>query len=701
MSLWGRLTEMAEKANDAIVENIAPLLDSEEEYYSDGEERSFSDEDSDYLLDEAEAVENELELRQKEKKLLSVMTKFEEAISSLDTDLTKVRSNKVKKENIHNNETVQPQTPPLVVVKDVDESKSTSNNDAHNNNKKKKNNDTRISGDNTKNVIIKEEEKDYYGKNISIKETENNIENNDTIPLLPAPSKEISIPESVNSSKLSSNNNYNKEDQVISTKTETINAKKFSNNEKSTKKNMEYISSPSVNNNNNNNNYNNKQNNIVHQESNPPSSISKRPAVVNEKIDTHQPKQPTSVKETVVQKKIIHQPPPLQQNVSTTPNSPPLTKQKLKHAEETAKTAIIAQERMANRCADAEALVDTLGSQVQRLNAKVLKKMETEKALNQQLSRSNQRIDELKVEIENLQNTLIEKERDTVEAKGRAENYGKELRRARQELDNTKQINNENFTSTNDEILTLQERVSSLEITEQKYHTIEADLSSCKADLNMKTEDLIRANEELDNLRGVLEGFSEELSETKLKCANEISRIQDITKNEIETSTKQYRNAEKLWKDKLNSVSEQNRILTERLKEKEATLTKTFVEHAKLKRALDRAAENLSLSQDEELVDRRLVNKLLTTYLDRSQQFNSEILTLMSNILGFTEEQKIKIGQARKRRGTNTTNVTSWLVNGNDNNANNNKKKIAIKVDPNKTNLSELWKSYLVDSDDD
>ena len=35
MSLWGRLTEMAEKANDAIVDNIAPLLDdSDEEYYS-------------------------------------------------------------------------------------------------------------------------------------------------------------------------------------------------------------------------------------------------------------------------------------------------------------------------------------------------------------------------------------------------------------------------------------------------------------------------------------------------------------------------------------------------------------------------------------------------------------------------------------------------------------------------------------------
>ena len=29
------------------------------------------------------------------------------------------------------------------------------------------------------------------------------------------------------------------------------------------------------------------------------------------------------------------------------------------------------------------------------------------------------------------------------------------------------------------------------------------------------------------------------------------------------------------------------------------------------------------------------------------------------------------------------------------------KKKVPIKVDPNKTNLSELWKSYLIESDED
>ena len=79
-------------------------------------------------------------------------------------------------------------------------------------------------------------------------------------------------------------------------------------------------------------------------------------------------------------------------------------------------------------------------------------------------------------------------------------------------------------------MLTLQERISSLEIMEQKFHTMEADLSSCKADLVMKSEDLNRTTEELDTLRGVLEGFGEELSSTKRKCADEILKIQETTK---------------------------------------------------------------------------------------------------------------------------------------------------------------------------
>ena len=158
------------------------------------------------------------------------------------------------------------------------------------------------------------------------------------------------------------------------------------------------------------------------------------------------------------------------------------------------------------------------------------------------------------------------------------------------------------------------------------------------------------------------------------------------------------RNADKLWDTKYNNEIEKNIMLAKKLKENEDTLRKSVAEQAKLKRALDRAAENLSLSHDEELVDRRLVNKLLTTYLDGSQKFDSEVLTLMANILGFTEEQKSKVLKSREIRGQN---VSYWLNVGITSANSAKKKKVPIKVDPNKTNLSELWKSYLIESDED
>ena len=198
---------------------------------------------------------------------------------------------------------------------------------------------------------------------------------------------------------------------------------------------------------------------------------------------------------------------------------------------------------MANRCAHAEAIADELQSHIHRLKRQLVTDTDVNNNSKQQLSRANQRIDELKIEIENLNRIIVEKDRDMMEAKSRAEDYGKELRRTVQELDNTNQINSKNSHDVNNEMLTLQERISSLEIMEQKFHTMEADLSSCKADLVMKSEDLNRTTEELDTLRGVLEGFGEELSSTKRKCADEILKIQETKKKEIERSVSQMRNA--------------------------------------------------------------------------------------------------------------------------------------------------------------
>ena len=61
---------------------------------------------------------------------------------------------------------------------------------------------------------------------------------------------------------------------------------------------------------------------------------------------------------------------------------------------------------------------------------------------------------------------------------------------------------------------------------------MEADLSSCKADLVMKSEDLNRTTEELDTLRGVLEGFGEELSSETKMCRRNIENTRDNKKTD-------------------------------------------------------------------------------------------------------------------------------------------------------------------------
>ena len=63
-------------------------------------------------------------------------------------------------------------------------------------------------------------------------------------------------------------------------------------------------------------------------------------------------------------------------------------------------------------------------------------------------------------------------------------------------------------------------------------------------------------------------------------------------------------------------------------------------ENTMLKRALEETVKKLTAlnSDSSSLVDRRVVVKLLVTYIERRQ--SREVLTLMSRMLGFTEEEQ-------------------------------------------------------------
>ena len=658
---------MAEKANDAIVDNIAPLLDdSDEEYYSDGEERSFGeDEDSDGFVDDASdfnaGPQDHKDILDTKGVQLEPSFTPEEGSPVLQKCLSEERTSKLIETSGRIAQEAGNLEVSMEVSSKVDQTISQLNSDTHVSEKGK--------------VLANEQTPFPHNLNSESVEVKDDAEVDTPVEVLSSPLE--SVQGSQNLSDVSFMESSKMETKRI-TPTHDGGARANPIGDRQ----LNNISSDAT-------DHSEDKAAVTENRHN----VSEVTTLIN---DITLPKR-EQLQSVVPEPTSRHSSSPKQLEI-TTPKSPPLTKQRLKHAQETAKTAIIAQERMANRCARAEATVDELQSRIHRLERQLVTDTDVNNNSKQQLSRANQRIDELKIEIENLNRIIVEKDRDMMEAKSRAEDYGKELRRTIQELDNTNQINSKNSHDVNNEMLTLQERISSLEIMEQKFHTMEADLSSCKADLVMKSEDLNRTTEELDTLRGVLEGFGEELSSTKRKCADEILKIQETTKKEIERSVSQMRNADKLWDTKYNNEIEKNIMLAKKLKENEDTLRKSVAEQAKLKRALDRAAENLSLSHDEELVDRRLVNKLLTTYLDGSQKFDSEVLTLMANILGFTEEQKSKVLKSREIRGQN---MSYWLNVGITSTSSAKKRKVPVKVDPNKTNLSELWKSYLIESDED
>ncbi|KMS64891.1 hypothetical protein BVRB_041600, partial [Beta vulgaris subsp. vulgaris] len=62
-------------------------------------------------------------------------------------------------------------------------------------------------------------------------------------------------------------------------------------------------------------------------------------------------------------------------------------------------------------------------------------------------------------------------------------------------------------------------------------------------------------------------------------------------------------------------------------------------DNAALRHAMQQTMDRIkTFSSDENLVDRRIVNKLLVTYLERKA--SAEVINLMIKMLGFTEEQK-------------------------------------------------------------
>ncbi|KAI4355124.1 hypothetical protein L6164_003927 [Bauhinia variegata] len=167
-------------------------------------------------------------------------------------------------------------------------------------------------------------------------------------------------------------------------------------------------------------------------------------------------------------------------------------------------------------------------------------------------------------------------------------------------------------------------------------------LANCMSTIDAKNIELLNLQTALGHNYALIEAkenLEEELARAReesaklsqlLKDADQRADISRGEKEEILAKLSQSEKAQSEWRSRVSKLEEDN---------------------AKLRRALEQSMTRLNrMSVDSDfLVDRRIVIKLLVTYFQRNH--SKEVLDLMVRMLGFSDEDKQRIGVAQQGAG--------------------------------------------------
>ncbi|XP_024996164.1 golgin candidate 4 isoform X3 [Cynara cardunculus var. scolymus] len=180
----------------------------------------------------------------------------------------------------------------------------------------------------------------------------------------------------------------------------------------------------------------------------------------------------------------------------------------------------------------------------------------------------------------------------------------------------------------------------------QKSKEIIDDLSKKVASLRSLVD---AKNVELLNLQTALGQYYAEI-EAKEHLERELASAREESARLSEHLKEAFQQVETAKKEKeecLEKLSQAERLLAEG----KGRVNKLEEDNTKLRRALEQSMTRLNrMSMDSDFsVDRRIVIKLLVTYFQRNH--SKEVLDLMVRMLGFSEEDKQRIGLAQQGAG--------------------------------------------------
>jgi chromosome segregation ATPase len=235
----------------------------------------------------------------------------------------------------------------------------------------------------------------------------------------------------------------------------------------------------------------------------------------------------------------------------------------------------------------------------------------------------------------------------------------RELRLANHELEERLKGVDEKFESRSTDLD--QERRQHAQM-QQSTHQMKAELAAAKADLQVAEQELEQQQQSATNLDRVMATFQTnrdaDLKSATRQLKERVAEL-EIAEAETETTTAAAvqaaaEAARKEAAEQLSSMQQSVEGLNRRLEEAQSAAERS---NSDMRQAVTRLKDGAG----DDLVDRQLVTKLIVTYVDQTlhdaRQKDRETLELMSRILGFTEEEKKRVGLIKSGGG-----LLSWLA---------------------------------------
>lgn len=171
-----------------------------------------------------------------------------------------------------------------------------------------------------------------------------------------------------------------------------------------------------------------------------------------------------------------------------------------------------------------------------------------------------------------------------------------------------------------------------------------ADYAALQKALDAKTSECDAQAQAMDNLQMVLDQFQsqsrDEVDQLRVELREQKAVAEEGRRalDDLSAVTSSLREAE-------DNIGQ----LEERLRSSRKYALQVENDNATLRHAMQQTIDRIrNFSSDENLVDRRLVNKLLVTFLEKKA--SDEVLNLMIRMLGFTDDQKRLILQSQRPR---------------------------------------------------